>query len=201
MQLCLLEEPLKTQKSKKENRSYVLKCNLYLYFLIKQKLLIFREKMLMSAELEGCFTWFIYFWIILRWGITVPSFISLGYVWQILEKGTFLTPPPFPLLNPWAVQKRPILNSVERVNEHISWKNWPKSSIHEFSRISWITNLSHIKTLRNLKSTCEVIMLSKVLDWWPSTLLKMTLLRRQFFFVFCNEAGVTKLRNTSHTWR
>ena len=89
MQLCLLEEPLKTQKSKKENRSYALKCNLYLHFLIKQKLLIFREKMLMSAELEGCFTWFIYFWIILRWGITVPSFISLGYVWQILEKRTF----------------------------------------------------------------------------------------------------------------
>ena len=97
-------------------------------------------------------------------------------------EGELFAPSP---LNPWAVQKRPILNRVEGVNEHIiSWKNWPKSSIHEFSRISWITNLYHMKTLRNVKSTCEVIMLINVLDWWPATLLKMTLLRRQFFLCF-----------------
>ena len=33
-------------------RNYALKCNLYLYFLIKQDLMISSEKMLMSAELR-----------------------------------------------------------------------------------------------------------------------------------------------------
>ena len=33
------------------------------------------------------------FWIFLRLGITVPSFIIAGYVWQILGRGTFLSPP------------------------------------------------------------------------------------------------------------
>ena len=34
----------------------VLKCNLYFYFLIEQKLLIFDEKILMSGEVKGCIT-------------------------------------------------------------------------------------------------------------------------------------------------
>ena len=37
-------------------RTYVLKRNLYPYFLISQKLQISGEKMLMSAELKGCVT-------------------------------------------------------------------------------------------------------------------------------------------------
>ena len=45
----------------KINRNYVSKCNLYLYFLIQQNLLISSEKMLVSAELKGCVTWFIFF--------------------------------------------------------------------------------------------------------------------------------------------
>ena len=41
--------------------------------------------MLTSAELKGCVTW----------GITVPSFIIVGYVWQILGRvGPFCPPPP-----------------------------------------------------------------------------------------------------------
>ena len=35
------------------------------------------------------------FWIFLRLGITVPSFIILGYVWQILGRGTFLPIQPY----------------------------------------------------------------------------------------------------------
>ena len=35
-------------------RNYVLKRNLYLYFLIEQNLLISIEQMLMLAELKGC---------------------------------------------------------------------------------------------------------------------------------------------------
>ena len=37
-------------------KDYVLKCNLYPYFLTQQKLLIFSEKMQMLAELKRCVT-------------------------------------------------------------------------------------------------------------------------------------------------
>ena len=43
-------------KNVKRIRNYVPKCNLYLYFLIYQKLLISGEKMLISAEIRGCVT-------------------------------------------------------------------------------------------------------------------------------------------------
>ena len=37
------------------------------------------------------------FSIVLGWGITVPSFIIAGYVWQIVGRGGgFLVPPPMP---------------------------------------------------------------------------------------------------------
>ena len=55
---------IKTFKDLKEvgrTRNYVLKCNIYPYFLIQQKLLIFGEKMLMLAEIKGCVTWFMCF--------------------------------------------------------------------------------------------------------------------------------------------
>ena len=51
----------KDSRKVKRIRNYVSKCNLYLYFLIQQNLLISGEKMLMLAELRGCVTWFIYF--------------------------------------------------------------------------------------------------------------------------------------------
>ena len=59
MERCLSKQLLKTQ-TKLKNRNYVLKWNLYLYFLVLQKLLILGEKFLMSAELKGCVTWFMY---------------------------------------------------------------------------------------------------------------------------------------------
>ena len=48
LQLRLSKEPLKTQIKLKA----LSKCNLYIYFLISQKFLIFGEKILMSAELK-----------------------------------------------------------------------------------------------------------------------------------------------------
>ena len=48
------------------------------------------------------------FWILFGLGITVPSFIIVGYVWRILWRGTFWPPP-----RPWAAPKRPILNRVK----------------------------------------------------------------------------------------
>ena len=51
----------KHSRKVKVNRNYVSKCNLYLHFLIWQNLLISSEKMVMSPEIKGCVTWFIYF--------------------------------------------------------------------------------------------------------------------------------------------
>ena len=41
-----------------------------------------------------CQVIYIFLWILLRQGITVPSFIIVGYVWQILGRGPFY---PFPI--------------------------------------------------------------------------------------------------------
>ena len=77
----------------KRIKNYLLKCNLYLYFLIYQNMLISGEKILMSAELKRCVTWLLFFWIFFRHGISVWSFIIVGYVRQTLDKGAFLGPP------------------------------------------------------------------------------------------------------------
>ena len=50
--------------------------------------------------------WFIYFWSSLG-RIIVQSFITLGFMWQILIRYTFLVP------NLWGAPKRPILNRVK----------------------------------------------------------------------------------------
>ena len=47
------------------------------------------------------------FLIFFREGITVPSFIILRYLWQILGRGPFWPP------HPWAAPKMPILNRVK----------------------------------------------------------------------------------------
>ena len=56
-----IKQIFKDSRKGKGIRNYILKCNLYLYFLIKQNLLISGEKMLMSAKVRGSATWFIYF--------------------------------------------------------------------------------------------------------------------------------------------
>ena len=52
LQPWLLKELLKRPEKVKRIRNYILKSNLYLYFLIRQKLLISYEKMVMSPELK-----------------------------------------------------------------------------------------------------------------------------------------------------
>ena len=51
-----IKTTIKDSKKVERIGNYLLKCNLYLYFLIQQKLLISGEKMLMSAALKGCVT-------------------------------------------------------------------------------------------------------------------------------------------------
>ena len=140
----------KDSRKVKISRNYVSKCNLYLYFLIKQNLLISGEKMLMSAELKVCVTWFIYF-LDLLW-VRYNCFIIVGYVWQILWRGS---------PHPWAAPKKPILNRVKDFfskYDQIRRKLWIWSyllkkslmenfvfsavchteSVHLFRRILWI---------------------------------------------------------------
>ena len=104
----------KDSRKVKISRNYVSKYNLYLYFLIEQNLLyqeivlMSGEKMLMSAELQRCVTWFIYF-LDFHW-VRYNCAIFVGYMWQILGRGAFLPPPP---RHPWAAPKKPILNRVK----------------------------------------------------------------------------------------
>ena len=80
-------------------------------------------------------------WIFFRSGITVPTAIVVGYVWQTLGKGgwcVFLDPLSS---HPWTATRRPILN---RVNFICS------SLIHLGSyflpNLFWITIVIHAKT-------------------------------------------------------
>ena len=56
-----IKKIFKDSKKVERFRNYRSKCNLYLYFLIYQNLVISSEKMQMSAELNGSIPWFIYF--------------------------------------------------------------------------------------------------------------------------------------------
>ena len=47
------------------------------------------------------------FWIFFRYGITVPSFIIVGFVWRILGRGVKKVP------HTWAAPKKSILNRVK----------------------------------------------------------------------------------------
>ena len=53
IETMLIKEIFKASKQVKRTGNYVSICNVYLCFLIQQNLLIFGEKMLISAELKG----------------------------------------------------------------------------------------------------------------------------------------------------
>ena len=64
--------------------------------------------MLILAELKLCVTYLYGFWIFFSQGITVPSFIIMGFVSNILGKGPLCSSP-----HPWAASGRAILNRVK----------------------------------------------------------------------------------------
>ena len=82
----------KDSRKVKINRNYASKCNLYLYFLIQQNLLIFGEKMLMSAELKECVTWFIYFLDLLWVRYNCAKFHHCRICVTDSKEGAFLSP-------------------------------------------------------------------------------------------------------------
>ena len=100
------------------NRNYVSKYSLYLYLLILQNLLISGEKMLMSAELKECVTWFIYFLDLLWVRYNCAKFHHCTIcATNFREQGPF-----WPLPHPWADPKKPILNSVKDPILHVAFK-------------------------------------------------------------------------------
>ena len=62
----IIKTTFKDSKKIKIIRNYVLKCNLYLYFLIKHKLLISVEKMLIPADPKGMSRNLYIFWNFFR---------------------------------------------------------------------------------------------------------------------------------------
>ena len=76
-------------------RSYVSKCNLYLYFLIWQNLLISGKKMLISGDLRWCVRWLIHFLDLLWVMYYSAKFHHCRIcVTDFREGRTFLHPPP-----------------------------------------------------------------------------------------------------------
>ena len=91
----------------KRVRNYLLRCNLCLYFFYIAKFANFRWK---YADVTRIF---------FRYSMTVPIFIIVRCVLQILGGGgNFLHPPPFPY--PWAAPKQPIVNWVKIIQEFVS---------------------------------------------------------------------------------
>ena len=82
----------KDSRKVKINRNYVFKCNLYLYFLIQQNLLIAGEKILMSAELKRCVTGFIYFLDVLWLRYNYVKFHHCRICMTDFREGAFLQP-------------------------------------------------------------------------------------------------------------
>ena len=84
----------KDSRKVKINRNYVSKYSLYLYFLIWQNLLISGEKMLISAELKECVTWFIYFLDLYWVRYNCAKFHNCRICVTDFREGAFLPPPP-----------------------------------------------------------------------------------------------------------
>ena len=104
------------------------------------------------------------FWIFLKQGISVPSFIIAEYVRRILGTGGQKGPPP---THPWAAPKKPILNRVKMF--HIS-----KQYV---AIIMQIKHLLYVNTLDIIWSSFLLISIDKFLR-------KRVLGRKSLFHLF-----------------
>ena len=100
----------KDSKNVKRLRNYALKCNLYVNFFIEKFFDFHWKNADVSRTQEVLHAINIFFGSSLGKSITVPSFIIVGYVRQILGMGALFSP------HPWAAPKSFILN---RVNEKL----------------------------------------------------------------------------------
>ena len=94
----------------------------------------------------------------------MPSFIIVGYAWQILGRGVFLPP------HPWAVPKRPILNKEK------SWSGVRSNQVFQIY-ILWyklngavVTRKSESKNYLKIAIFGSCVLLTKFRNWWLSRL-------------------------------
>ena len=95
------------------------------------------EKMLMSAELKGCVTWFTYLLDLLWVRYNCAKFHHCRIcVTDFREGGPFCPPSP----HPWAAPKRPILNRVKGTNFHgmFATEAWKKSKFHRIQFVLYV---------------------------------------------------------------
>ena len=85
----------KDSRKAKRIRNYVLK-SIYICISWHNKICWFPVKKRWCQQKSWYVSRYSYiFWIFFRQGVTMPSFIIVGYVWQILGRGgSFCTPPP-----------------------------------------------------------------------------------------------------------
>ena len=110
-----IKKTLKIQEKLKELEIFH-ENEIYIYISWYNKFAGFRWKHAdVSRTQRVCHAIHIIFWIFSRQGITVPSFIILGYVSQILERGIFLLPPIREQPQKWPswIRLRPLI--------HYSW--------------------------------------------------------------------------------
>ena len=89
-----IKEIFKDLRKTKRVRNYLLKCNLYLYFLMQQNFPISGEKMLMSAEARECLTWFMYLLDLIQARYCCANFHHCRNCVSNFREGTYLFPSP-----------------------------------------------------------------------------------------------------------
>ena len=123
---CLVKQSLKTQEKLEELEIMFLNV-IYICISWYSKICWFPVKNTDVSRTQG-----VYHVINIVWGTSLgkilPSFIIVGYVWEILGRGVFL--PPSPSLHPWASPKKPILNRVKIIPRCFSDETY--SSIASF---------------------------------------------------------------------
>ena len=121
-------------------RNYVSKCNLYLYLLIEQIMLISGEKMLMSAELRVCVTWLIYFLDLLWVRYNRDQFHHCRICVADFREGGPFCP------HPWPAPKMPILNRVKMGLRQEVWNFIKKGLQHRHFTVNLRKFKEHLPT-------------------------------------------------------
>ena len=103
-----ITKTFKDSKKAKRIRISILKFVLYLYFLIQEKLLISGDKMLISAEIKRCVSWFICFLNFLYVRYNCVKFQNCRLCVTDFREQAFFRP-----LHPWAAPKKAILHRVK----------------------------------------------------------------------------------------
>ena len=103
----------KDSKKKKKELEIIIKIQSISVFLHVTKFTDFRWKNADVSRSQGV-SYVIHMILGSSLGITVPSFIIVGYIWQVLRRGNIFAP------HPWTTPKRPIPNRVKNYGTRYS---------------------------------------------------------------------------------